>query len=446
VAKFKKQNNKKEQGKKDSEIEILRLASDGSGVGYIDGKATFVPGLLPGEQGKVRIREAKKNFQRAEIISISRFSADRQPAPCSVYPQCGGCNLQHMTYKATLVWKKQWEIDSLQRIGGLKDANKKVQNVIGMQNPWRYRNKAVLHRDAGGRLGYYKEKSKDVVVFDDCLLLSEATNQRIKTLQRVLGDSCPEVKTVTFRENQAGKGMVIMHAEAESEQLEKKLQELKKEKEFSASDCILIITERDNYKFYERWGNLKFGVSPYAFLQVNTTQTAKLYGLVLEWTDLKGREEVWDLYCGIGTMTLMLAQKTGKAVGVEENPQAVVDAKENAKENKVDNVSFVQGRVEDRISALAGKPELVVTDPPRAGMDREALTQLLALGPARIIYVSCNPATLARDLKILTESGTYQVEKVQPVDMFAWSHHVETVCLMSRKQSPKSLENTGFIK
>lgn len=132
MAKFKKQNNKKEQGKKDSEIEILRLASDGSGVGYIDGKATFVPGLLPGEQGKVRIREAKKNLQRAELISISKFSRDRQQAPCSLFPQCGGCNLQHMTYETTLAWKKQWVIDSLQRIGGLKHADKIVQDVIGM--------------------------------------------------------------------------------------------------------------------------------------------------------------------------------------------------------------------------------------------------------------------------------------------------------------------------
>lgn len=389
-------------------ISIERLASDGSGVGYLDGKATFVPGLLPGETGRVKIIEEKKNYRRGELVDISDPSPERQMPLCPVYQECGGCDLQHLRYESTLTWKKQWVEDALSRIGGLRDI--KIEPVLGMESPWRYRNKAVLHRDQKGGLGYYRPKTNDVVQFTDCLLLSKDTNQKIQNFKDRLGDDSWDIRTVTFRENSRGEG--ILFAESDDP------------KEF----------------LYEYIDDLRFRVSPRAFLQVNYTQTAKLYALILEYAQLQGQEEVWDLYCGIGTITLMLAKRALKVIGIEENPHAVKDAGINAEENGITNARFVQGKVEDKLASVTGTPDIVVCDPPRAGMDQLVIERLIQLQPQKIIYVSCNPATLARDLKILTggsansnNQGVYTIQKVQPVDMFPWTAHVECVVLITRK-------------
>ena len=445
-------------------IEIIRLASDGTGVGYLDGKATFVPGLLPGEIGRIRIKEQKKKYQRAELLEILRTAPERQTPLCKVYAQCGGCALQHMNYEYTLFWKRQWVEDALRRIGGL--TNVTVEPVIGLQNPWRYRNKAVLHRDGEGRFGYYKEKTNEVVRFEDCPLLSEATNERIRCLQKFLGKNHPDIKKATFRESSNGEGLVILEGEKSFYLTDKELAEfspespalnlprgISLERDIDLERGLNRETEGDSKKIYllESIGDLTFRVSPQAFLQVNPQQTEKLYSLVLEFAQLQGTEHVWDLYCGVGTITLLLAQKASQVVGIEENPQAVQDAILNARENGFENVIFRQGKVEQELATLNGVPDLVVVDPPRSGMDKSVIEKLLELKPPRIIYVSCNPATLARDLKMLvsgeggndgrrefkerentTARGVYAVEKVQPVDMFAWSHHVECVTLMSR--------------
>jgi len=391
------------------ELEIMRLASDGSGVGYLEGKAVFVRGLLPGEKARVAIYEEKKNYLRANIVEITRFAPERQDPPCPVFLECGGCDLQHLNYRETLTWKRRWVEDALRRIGGLTDFT--VEPVIGMDNPWRYRNKAVLHRDEAGRWGYYKAKSNEVVEFADCLLLGENTNRRIRQLRQDRKDG----SRVVLRENSRGEGL------------------LWGDWDLTAS----AVPHGQKAYFYEEIGGLRFRVSPQAFLQVNSLQAARLYGLVLQWAELQGTEEVWDLYCGIGTMTLMLAQRAGSVIGIEENSQAVLDAGENAISNRIANARFLQGKVEEKLGTFPGSPDLVVTDPPRAGMQREVLKRLLEIGPKKIIYVSCDPATLARDLKILVRGeedlpGNFTLEKVQPVDMFPWSHHVECVTLMSR--------------
>lgn len=424
-------------------IEIIRLVSDGTGVGLIEGKTTFVPGMLPGEKGEVRIIEDKKTYQRAEVIDISNLSPKRQAPPCSVYQECGGCDLQHLNYDYTLDWKRQWVEDALSRIGGLH--NIQVEPVIGMEEPWRYRNKAVLHRDKEGRLGYYKHKTKEVVQFDDCLVLSENANRRIKRIQEIMGKSCPGINTVTVRESNRGKGLILFDGNTrDTKELEQKIREMRKEELFSPNSCSLAISKGSRESagsgaqyLNEYFDDIRFRVSPRAFLQVNAAQTKILYSLILDYAELQGKEEVWDLYCGIGTITLMLAKRAQRVVGIEENPYAVEDAIENAKENGIPNVSFVQGKVEDKLKSISGYPDIVVTDPPRAGMDPQVVERLYRMKPRKIIYVSCNPATLARDLKALECSsdgcgGVYRIERVQPVDMFAWSSHVETVVLMSR--------------
>jgi len=438
------------------ELEILRLASDGTGVGFIDGKTTFVIGMLPGEKGKVRIFEDKKTYQRAEVLEITEDSPERQMPPCTVYKDCGGCDLQHMNYAYSLYWKRQWVEDALTRIGGINNVT--VEPVLGMEEPWRYRNKAVLHRDQNGQFGYYKQKTKDVVEFDDCLLLSKTTNARIQALRdkdgRATGtfslahalNNCSGWSTITFRESNRGKGLVLLEGNfKDREGLLQRIREIKKEELFSPHICSIVAAqggrdfEGSGAPFLnEHIDTLRFRVSPRAFLQVNAAQTEKLYKLVFDWAALSGKEEVWDLYCGIGTMTLMLAKRCWRAVGIEENPHAVEDAIENAKDNSIKNVKFIHGKVEDKIRAVSRTPDVVVTDPPRAGMDPQVVQRLLQMKPKKIIYVSCNPATLARDLKALGCGsddgcgGIYRVEKVQPVDMFAWAGHVECIILMTK--------------
>jgi len=424
------------------EIEIVRLASDGTGVGYIDGKTTFVTGMLPGEKGKVKLVESKSTYQRAEPIEISHPSSERVSPRCPVFTQCGGCSLQHMNYEHTLEWKRKWVTDTLQRIGGIQDIE--VEPVIGMTKPWRYRNKAVLHRDAQGRFGYHREKTNEVVSFTDCLLLSTSMNKKIKKLQEGMGSCCSGITTATFRQSNRGKALVLLDGNVKNTgELEKKIKALRQEPEFSPSVCSVSIP-KGNVDYWgtgpqflnEHIDDIRFRVSPRAFLQVNPEQTAKLYSLVLNFAQLTGKEELWDLYCGIGTITLVLATRCKKVLGIEENPHAVKDAIENAKDNDITNVQFIQGKVEDKLKAVSHIPDIVVTDPPRAGMNPLVIEKLLEIKPKKIIYVSCNPATLARDLKALTtddgkEEGAYSIQKVQPVDMFPWTSHVESIVLMT---------------
>ncbi len=284
-------------------------------------------------------------------------------------------------------------------------------------------------------------------------MLSEDTNKRIKRLNQVFKDCCQGIHTVTFRESNRGESLIIFEGSPEDlnlKEFEQKRKELKKE-EFLPENCSIQFIGSEtaagqNDKaagsgpqyIYQYLDGLRFRISSRAFLQVNSSQTDRLYSLVLDWANLKGSEEVWDLYCGAGTMTLMLAKRAGKAIGIEENPHAVKDAEANAQDNGIPNVRFIQGKAEEKLKSLSGTPDLVVTDPPRAGMERAVLARLLQIKPSRIIYVSCNPATLARDLKILTQGdeklrlpGAYEAVKVQPVDMFPWTSHVECIIMMT---------------
>ena len=417
-----------------SQLECLRLISDGSGIGYMNGIATFVPGLLPGEIGEVEVYDTKKKWQRAQLLKIIKRSPQRIDAPCSVYEGCGGCQLQHTTYEETLVWKQRWVEDALSRIGKI---NVEVKPTIGMSDPWRYRNKARLHREPTGQLGYFKEKSKELVQFSDCLLLSERMNRWIRLTEQFLNDGFEEIHTVTFRENTRGEGLLLLEGPPT--------------KALSGEDNPEFFAALFEQGVRSVWGtdlegnlalvwgeeafsqtilDMNFDVSPLSFLQVNPLQTDVLYAQVLEGAALTGDEVVWDLYSGIGTLALALASKAQKVTGIEENPYAVEDAIQNAvNNNAVGHVEFLKGKVESRMMKIDEQPDVVVLDPPRTGMHPLVVQRLLELKPRRIIYVSCDPGTLARDLGALTQGG-YGVESVQPVDMFPWTMHVECLIVL----------------
>jgi len=437
-----------------SNLECLRLISDGSGVGYLNGIATFVLGLLPGETGEVEVYEAKKKWQRARLLKIIKRSPERIDAPCSVFERCGGCQLQHTTYEETLQWKQHWVEDALSRIGKL---NVEVNPTIGMSisslrtaspfserdlTPWRYRNKARLHREPSGELGYYKEKSKSLVHFRDCLLLSERMNSWIRLTQEFLTEGFEEIHTLTFRENTKGEGLLLLEgpptkvlsAEDNPEFFEALYKEGLRSVWGTDSEGSLALVWGDEV-FSQTILDMTFEVSPLSFLQVNPLQTDVLYAHVLAVAALTGEETVWDLYSGIGTLALALSQNAKKVTGIEENPYAVEDAIQNAiNNNAIGHVEFLLGRVESRMMKIEEVPDVVVVDPPRTGMHPAVVKRLLELKPERIIYVSCDPGTLARDLGVLSQGG-YRVDSVQPVDMFPWTGHVESIVRLDRKHT-----------
>ncbi len=419
-------------------IECLRLSSDGSGVGYHEGKATFVPGLLPSEVGQVQLVEQKKNWQRGKLLSIIKESEDRVKPPCTVFSTCGGCQLQHLRYEKTLEWKKRWVEDALSRIGKVPLEGIKVHPTLGMDEPWRYRNKARMHHGEQNILGYYKERSKSTVQFSDCLLISERMNSWIKKSEELLSkNSNSDVKMVTFRENSRGEGMMILDSVRDKQsysqfgfQSENSQTQIHSIWGINAKGTPEILC--GNEDFSEELLGFEYQISPLAFLQVNPIQTRKLYNTVLQWAHLSEDKVVWDLYSGIGTITLALAAKAKKVWGIEENPFAVKDALVNATLNQVSNVEFIAGKVEDMFQQIKECPDIVVLDPPRAGAHRKVLEGLIELKPSQIIYVSCDPGTLARDLGIL-QAGGYRVIEVQPVDMFPWTQHVESIVLMTNE-------------
>jgi 23S rRNA (uracil1939-C5)-methyltransferase len=427
-----------------TKISITGLGHEGEGVGRVDGIATFIPGALPGETVLVNIKEKKKSFQRGSLEEILEPSPERIAAPCQVYEECGGCQLQHLDYNASLVWKKQRVEDALERIGKLSGVT--VKPVLGMQEQWRYRNKVQLQAgEINGKLelGYYSKKSNRLVPFTDCLLISPLFNSiraylvnffnenRITkaNLEQVIIRYSPQTMEVML-------GLVGTLPKLPWESVKKEFSQIKSivavnPKSRGVQVLLGAGTIRDQV-----FGN-QFTLSLQSFSQVNPTQTEVLYAKTLEYAGLTGTEAVVDAYCGIGTITLALARRAKSAIGIEVVAQAVRDARENAKLNNINNVEFYAAPTEKILPELAEKglkADVVVLDPPRSGCEKVALEAIVSINPKRIVYVSCDPATLARDLGFLQERG-YRTLEVQPVDMFPWTAHVETVVLLKRKHS-----------
>ncbi|WP_411343819.1 23S rRNA (uracil(1939)-C(5))-methyltransferase RlmD [Paenibacillus sp. WLX1005] len=505
------------------ELDIIGLTHEGEGVGRTDGYTLFVSGALPGEKVQARVVKTKKQYGYAKMLTLLQGSPDRVNAPCPIFSQCGGCQIQHMNYHAQLEWKRQHVIDNLERIGKLKvladsssmeqtdmdgnsdEADKatgtineialtqdmdnvhgndnvaganenttstdprqqatstsgiRVLPTLGMAEPWRYRNKAqVPMGEQDGRLigGFYARGSHRIIDMQSCLIQDSRNDQLVNKVKQIGSD----LRIPTYNE-ETGEG-ILRHVVVKvgfstnemmvvlvtnGERLPRKpewIERIRAEMPQVVSICQNINMKQTNVIFGDEtivlWGNevihdyigdVKFAISARSFYQVNPVQTEVLYEKAVQYAGLTGKETVIDAYCGIGTISLFLAQHAERVYGVEIVKEAIEDARKNAELNGMSNVEFEVGASEDVIPRWKEQgitPDVIVVDPPRKGCDPRLLETILQMQPEKVVYVSCNPSTLARDLQVL-EAGGYRTVEVQPVDMFPHTVHVESVAVL----------------
>lgn len=439
-------------------VYVEDLTHDGSGVAKVEGYPLFIPGALPGEQVEVKVGKTLKNYGFAKLLNVIEASEQRVEPPCPVFWDCGGCQMQHLSYEGQLIQKQKQVRDVMDRIAKLPDVP--VHPVKGMDNPWRYRNKSQIpFGEQNGRIvsGFYKSRTHQIVDTDVCIIQSEEADELMATLKRemlILGMDAYNERThkgmlrhLIIRKGKAtGEVMVVLvtskrkfpQQEAVVTMIKRVIPEVTSIMHNVNSEKTNVIFGNETSCLYgksfiiDSIGDIDFEISARSFYQVNPEQTEVLYGQALEYAQLTGRETVIDAYCGIGTISLFLAQQAKEVYGVEIVPQAIEDAKRNAELNGIDNAHFEAGPAEEVIPKWyeQGKRfDVLVVDPPRKGCDEKLLQTILTYKPKRVVYVSCNPGTLARDLRIL-EDGGYKTQEVQPVDMFPQSSHVECVALI----------------
>jgi 23S rRNA (uracil1939-C5)-methyltransferase len=437
------------------EVEFEDLTHDGAGVAKVDGYPLFVKNALPGEKAKIKVIKVNKGYGFGRLEEILEQSPYRVDAPCPIYKECGGCQLQHLSYEGQLLAKEKQVRDVLTRIGKLE--NVKVHPVLGMSEPWRYRNKAqvpVGEREGGLIAGFYQQRSHEIIDMEACMIQQEKNDEVVQAVKRI----CTKYGVTAYNE-QRHKG-TLRHIMARHGQVTKEVmvvlvtrtpelpnkEKIVKEIVESVEGVKSIIQNVNSKKtnvilgdetrvlwgeevIYDLIGNVKFAISSRSFYQVNPEQTKVLYDQALSYAELTGEETVIDAYCGIGTISLFLAQKAKKVYGVEIVPEAIADANRNAELNGIGNVEFAVGEAEVVIPNWYKEgivADVLVVDPPRKGCDDALLQTIIEMKPKKVVYVSCNPATLARDLRVL-EDGGYTTVEVQPVDMFPHTTHVECV-------------------
>lgn len=450
------------------EMTCESFGQDAQGVCRQDGIAVFVPGLLPGERARVRIVKPEKRYAFGRIEELLEKSPDRAEPFCPIYKRCGGCVCQHMTYETSLAFKRRQVQDLLERVGGLSI---EVPPVLGMAHPFGYRNKGAYPvAQVGGApaCGFFAPRSHDLIPLpqNGCAIQGEDS---AKATQAVLAwmrqNNVPAydeltgrglVRHIMTRSTTHGELMVVLVVtRADIPKAGQLIELLKAAVSGLCSICLSINSRRTNVilgtDIRVLWGKdtmedtlcgLRFSVSPLSFFQVNPAQTEKLYGLALEYAGLTGSETVVDAYCGAGTISLLLAQKAKKVIGIEIVPEAIQNANENAVRNHIENAEFHVGATEDLLPRLIAdglRPDVIVLDPPRKGCEPAVLDAIIAAAPKRVVYVSCGAPTLARDAKLLAEGG-YTAEKVQCVDMFCWTGAVETVMVLSKLQAKQHIE------
>ncbi len=442
---------------------IEALGYEGEGIAKIEGYPVFIPGALIGEKVKVIITKVKKNFAYGNLLEILEESDKRRIPDCRSYNVCGGCTAQHLSYEEQLDFKFSRVKDCIRKIGGLDDSI--VKYPIGMENVYRYRNKVQFPVGmVNGKLsiGFFSEKSHEIIDMDTCLLQDEESEQIIAIIRKWMNDySIMPAKNdgkffkkglirhiVVRKAFNTNEIMVILVTTNKEIPYIEKLIETLNSKNCAIRSIVQNINDKDTNlvmgeKCITLWGadyicdyigKYKFNISPLSFFQVNPVQTEVLYNKALEYADLNGDEVVFDAYCGTGTISLFLSQKAKMVYGVEIISQAIDNAKVNAEINNVKNAQFYVGKSEEIIPQLIKDgiiPDVIVVDPPRKGCDSKLLDALGKAKPRRIVYVSCDPSTLARDLKYL-ESHGYKTQEIQPVDMFPMTKHIENVAFLTK--------------
>ena len=475
-------------------VTIEDVGMEGEGIGKIDGFPLFIKDAVVGDTVEAKIIKSKKNYAYARVEKVVTPSPFRVEPPCKSHRQCGGCQIQALSYDRQLAFKQDKVRNNLLRIGGFSEAevDRVMEPVVGMENPLRYRNKAQYpfgtDRQGNPITGFYAGRTHSIISNTECYLGREENREILQVILNYMKEY-----HVKAYDEETGRGL-IRHAlirtgfytgeimvclvinykgkqESYLPRQDKLLEKLALIKGMT-SVSVSINTERTNVimgkEIHTIWGSdtitdkirvrdtgkvdmpytgeeLTFSISPLSFYQVNPMQTEKLYSLALEYAGLTGKESVWDLYCGIGTISLFMALRAKEVYGVEIIPQAIDDARQNAVRNHIANAEFFVGKAEEVLPAAYEKeeshPDVIVVDPPRKGCDEKCLDTMLKMAPARIVYVSCDSATLARDLKLLCAGG-YRLERVRPVDQFAHTVHVETVCLLSLKKDTPKIEVT----
>ena len=459
-------------------VTIVDMSDDGAGIGKQDGYIWFIKDTVIGDKVEARVMKTKKSYGFARLEKVLEPSPARVQPLCPVARRCGGCQLQAMSYKEQLKFKENKVYNNLVRVGKLEGLSRVEEEgaedkdcpgavflpVMGMENPWRYRNKAQfpIGADKNGKIvtGFYAGRTHVIIPQEDCLLGVEENREILRLIKDFMerfhirpydeAGHSGLVRHVLIRKGfRTGELMVCLvingHILPHQEELVEGLRKI----HGMTSVSLSVNTERTNVIMGQELihvfgpgyitdfiGDVKYQISPLSFYQVNPAQTEKLYRTALEYAGLTGEEVVWDLYCGIGTISLFLAQKARKVFGVEIVSQAVDDARQNARINGIENVEFFLGRAEEVLPREYEKngirADVVVVDPPRKGCDEKCLDTIVKMGPERVVYVSCDSATLARDVRYLCDRG-YEVRKVRCCDMFCLTGHVETCVLLSQQ-------------
>ncbi|TSB45206.1 23S rRNA (uracil(1939)-C(5))-methyltransferase RlmD [Alkalicoccobacillus porphyridii] len=450
------QHTKVEKGQQ-FPLTIKRLGINGEGVGYFKRHVVFVKGALPGEEVVATVTKPGDRFSDATIKKIRKASPDRISAPCPIYDQCGGCQLQHMQYEATLKEKADLVRQAFERYTSFSERELPIQKTLGMENPWYYRNKSQLQvNKSKGQLkaGLYAENSHTLIDLSACMVQHKLSNHVTQVMKEILQDlnisiynerkHRGAIRTIVTRVSFTSEDVQLVLVTAEPslpkrkqliEQVKKRLPEVtsfmhnvneQKTSIIFGNKTELVSGEET---IEETLGDVSFSLSARAFFQLNPEQTVVLYNEAKKAAKLTGTEKVVDAYCGVGTIGLWLADQAGDIRGMDVIEESILNARENAAKHGVTSYQYEVGKAEDwfpKWSKQGWKPDVVVLDPPRTGCDQKLLHTLKQTKPHRIVYVSCNPSTLAKDVEQLKQSG-YKVQNIQPVDMFPWTAQVESV-------------------
>lgn len=443
-----------------TEVEIIDINHTGQGIAKIDNFVVFIDGAIEGDLAEIELVEVKKNYAIGKLLKIIKPSINRIAPPCPYYHDCGGCQLMQMDYKFQLKYKKDRVINELKRVSiNLDDVL--INDTIGMETPYNYRNKtafSVSNKNHQIIIGPYEQGTYNTVDIESCMIHSKEADKAVIVVKSLMSKYNIEaydkntgegiIRNIVIRSNRKNELMLIIVTAKENfpnkdnliNGLITEIKELKTIVQNINNKNTNLVMGNKNIILYGKGvitdyiGNLKFHISPETFFQINPEQTEKLYETAIEYADLTNKDICFDIYCGIGTISLMAAKYAKMVYGVEIVPQSIKNAKENAVANNIKNAEFYAGKAEKILPQLYKKnikADVVIVDPPRKGCEKIVIDTIINMKTKRIIYVSCNPSTLARDIKLLQDGG-YKLIKIQPVDQFPWSYHVETVSLLEK--------------